>query len=105
MSVLNQIQLTEEQQRMLDQDEMVRFEATWEEFTDFLETTDYRIEYCNGDIIIMGLTKALHEWLVGRIIFLLSSFYEGKNYFVFGSNLGIHPAPKSKYHNADVTVV
>lgn len=105
MELLTPIQLTEEQKMLLNQGEVVRFEASWEEFTDLLTTTDYRIEYSNGEIIIMGLAKALHEWLVIRIASLLSSFYEGKNYFVFGSNLGIYPAPNAKYHNADVTVV
>ena len=105
MNVLTQIQLTEEQKALLEGGEIVRFEASWDEFTDFLETTDYRIEYCNGEIIVMGLAKALHEWLVIRIANILSNFYEGKDYFVFGSNLGIHPSPKGKYHDADVTVV
>ena len=105
MELLTQIQLTEAQQEAHLRGEIVRISATWDEFLDFLETTNYRAEYTNHEIIIMGLAKALHEWLVIRIATLLSNLYLGENFFVYGSNIGIQSPAKPRYHNADVTVI
>jgi Uma2 family endonuclease len=79
--------------------------ASWEEFMDFLPTTPYKAEFANNEIIIIGLAKFLHEWLVSRICWILINFYESQsNVFVLGSNLGVS-RPEKSFFNPDVTVV
>ena len=80
--------------------------ATWEEFWEFLQETDYRVEYHNDKIIVMGLAAFIHELLVGQLITLLTNFYKGKGLLVVGSNVGVKTdGLKKGYYNPDVTVV
>jgi Uma2 family endonuclease len=105
MTTATIIALSEEQQAVIEAGKPVIIPASWEEFMDFLPTTPYKAEFVNNEIIIMGLAKFLHEWLVVRIGFILSNFYQGKpNVFVLGSNLGVSRSEKS-FFNPDVTVV
>jgi Uma2 family endonuclease len=105
MTTATIIALSEEQQAVIKAGRPVIIPASWEEFMDFLPTTPYKAEFVNNEIIIMGLAKFLHEWLVMRIGFILSNFYQGKpNVFVLGSNLGISH-PEKSFFNPDVTVV
>ncbi len=57
MQALEKIRLTDEQVECLEDGELVAIPASWEEFEDFLAETGYRVEYYNGQIIIMGLPK------------------------------------------------
>ncbi len=102
--IATEIILSEQQEAVLMEGQLLRIPASLEEFLDFLETTDYHVEYYNEEIIIMGLAKFLHEWLVIHVATMLSNLYKKKNYFVFGSNLGIHASETRNYHNADVVV-
>lgn len=105
MVTATHIELTEEQKAALDVGKIVTIPASWEEFTDFLETATYKTEFVNNTIIIMGLAIFIHEWLVMHIGFLLKTFYSGQaNVFVLGSNLGVL-RPEKSYFNPDVTVV
>ncbi len=105
MTTATIIALSEEQQAAIEAGKVVTIPASWEEFMDFLPTTPYKAEFVNNEIIIMGLAKFLHEWLVMRIGFILSNFYQGKlNVFVLGSNLGVS-RPQKSFFNPDITVV
>lgn len=105
MLTIDKIQLSDSQLTLLHQDEVVEIEASWDEFLDFKEETDYPIIYQNGKIIIMGKANFVHEWLVAKMIQLLTRFFSEKQFFVLGSNIGISIAGKKGYYNPDVTVV
>ena len=105
MPTATQIVLNEEQKAAIEAGKPLIISASWEEFMDFLPTTPYKVEFVNNEIIIMGLAKFLHEWLVGHIIWILKNFYQGQsNVFVLGSNLGVS-RPEKSFFNPDVTVV
>ena len=44
--------------------DMLRVEATFEEYLDFAEQCEYTIEYINGEIISMSQASLPHESLV-----------------------------------------
>ena len=68
MELLEKIVLDETQIAKLENGGIVVIPATWDEFWDFLEETNYKSEYCNGKIIIMGLAAAIHEFIVGYLL-------------------------------------
>ena len=80
MQTLEKIRLNEEQIEMLENDALIAIDASREEFEDFLAETEYRTEYHNGQIIIIGLARFIHELLVSQLIFLLKGFYLGRPY-------------------------
>ena len=105
MQVVEKIRLSDEQLTVLDTGELVSIPASWEEFEEFLIETDYRIEYHNGEIIIMGLARFIHELLVIRLGHILTRFYLGQSFYVAGSNAGIRKEEKRGHYNGDVLVV
>lgn len=105
MQALDKIRLTEEQVELLENDKLIAIDASWEEFEEFLAETDYRIEYHNGQIVIMGLARIIHEILVIRLGYLLTSFYLGKPFYVVGSNAGIRKNGRGGHYNGDVLVI
>lgn len=105
MTTATQIVLNEEQKAAIEAGKPLIISASWEEFMDFLPTTSYKVEFVNNEIIIMGLAKFIHEWLVSHIIWILKNFYQGQpNVFVLGSNLGVS-RPEKSFFNPDVAVV
>lgn len=105
MELLEKIVLSESQIQKIEQGGIVRIEATWDEFMDFLEESTYKAEYNNGKIIIIGLASAVHEYLVSWITTLLNIHYQRNEYFVFSSNLGVKTNDQKGYYNPDITVV
>lgn len=105
MQTLDKIQLSEKQSNALNAGEMIMIPASWEEFEGFLTETDYRVEYHNDHIIIMGLARFIHEVLVMRIGYLLTGFYLSKPFYVAGSNVGLRRDGKRRHYNGDVVVV
>ncbi|WP_080059069.1 Uma2 family endonuclease [Spirosoma aerolatum] len=105
MQVVEKIRLTDEQKAALERSELVMIAASWEEFEEFLIETDYRVEYHNGQIVIMGLASIIHELLVIRLGYILTGFYAGKPFYVAGSNAGIRKDGKKGHYNGDVLVV
>ncbi|MBD2751896.1 Uma2 family endonuclease [Spirosoma validum] len=105
MQTLEKIRLSEEQVETLEAGEVVSIPASWEEFEDFLPETEYRVEYCNEQVIIMGLAAFIHELLVSRINYLLTGFYLGKPFYVLGSNAGIRKDGRKGHYNGDVLVI
>lgn len=105
MQALEKVRLSDEQVETLEDGGLVAISASWEEFKDFLSETDYRVDYHNGDIIIMGLATFIHELLVSQLIYLLKGFYLGKPFYVAGSNAGIRKEERKGHYNGDVLVV
>ena len=105
MELLEKITLSESQIQKIEQGGVVKIEATWDEFMNFLEETNYKAEYNNGKIIIMGLASAIHEFIVSYVIALLVNHYQFNGFNVFGSNLGVKTGDKKGFFNPDVTVV
>jgi Uma2 family endonuclease len=105
MEFLEKIVLSETQIAKLESGGIVAIPATWDEFWDFLEETNYKAEYCNGKIIIMGLAAAIHEMLVSYFNYLFIDHYQFKGYIVYGSNLGVKTGDNKGYFNPDITVV
>lgn len=105
MQVLEKVRLSDEQVATLESGKLVAIPASWDEFKAFDAETDYRAEYHNEQIIIMGLATLIHELLVIRLGYILTSFYEGQPVYVAGSNAGIRKEEKKGHYNGDVLVI
>jgi Uma2 family endonuclease len=105
LELLEKIELTETQIKKIERGGIVAISATWDEFWDFLEETKYKVEYCNGKIIITGLAAAIHEYLVMWISTLFNNHFQRNGYLVFGSNLGVKTGDNKGYFNPDITIV
>lgn len=105
MQALEKVRLSDKQVMGLETGKLVAIPASWEEFEEFLQETDYRIEYHNGKIIVMGLATFIHEILVSRINYLLTGYYSGRPFYVVGSNAGIRKEGRKGHYNGDVLVV
>ena len=105
MELLEKITLSEVQIQKIEQGDIVKIEATWDEFMDFLGETTYKAEYNNDKIIIMGLASAIHEFIVSYMTTLLVNHYQFNGFNVFGSNLGVKTGDNKGFFNPDVTVV
>lgn len=86
MQTLEKVRLSDEQIATLETGKSVIVPASWEEFEEFLTETEHRVEYDNGQLIIMGLATFIHELLVIRLGSLLMGFYLGKHFYIVGSN-------------------
>ena len=107
MQLLEKIHISEEYKRMLSEGEAVVIPASYDEFLDFLSETEYnKIEYINGNIVLMGIASFFHELIVGTLSRILGNIYQDKpNFYVLGSSLGIVIPEQANFHQADVTVV
>ncbi|ADB40946.1 Uma2 family endonuclease [Spirosoma linguale] len=105
MHALEKIQLSEKQVEALASGELIAIPATWEEFEEFLTETDYRVEYHNGEIIIMGLATLIHEIIITRLAYFLTGYYLGKPFYVAGSNAGIRKDGQKGHYNGDILVI
>ena len=105
MQTLEKVRLSDEQTAILETRKPVIIPASWEEFEEFLAKTEHRVEYYNGQIIVMGLATLIHELLVSQLIYLLKGFYSGKPFYVAGSNAGIRKDGKKGHYNGDVLVI
>lgn len=105
MTVLEKLRLIPEQEAILNDGGLVRIPATWDEFLEFKEETRYPAEFHHGEIIVTSMAKLFHEWLVGRIIHLLSGLFATPEFLVLSSNIDLIKSDQSGYYNADVAVV
>ena len=105
MQAIEKVRLTDKQVETLEAGELVKIPASWEEFKDFLTETDFRVEYHDGQIIIMGLAKLIHEVLVTRLAYLLTGYYLGRLFYVAGSNTGIRKDGERRHYNGDLMVI
>lgn len=89
----------------LEEDELMRLPATWEEYLDVAETSSLTIQFVNGEII-MSQASRLHELLIIRIGTLLTLFFDQfTDYQVLGSNVKIVIPDRAGDVNADLSVV
>lgn len=89
----------------LEEDELLRLPATWEEYIGLAEEAPYTIQFLNGEII-MSQATGTHEVLVIRIGALLLTYFDNltEEYQVFGSNIKIVVVEKESDFNADISV-
>ncbi|MBC8153183.1 MAG: Uma2 family endonuclease [Bacteroidetes bacterium] len=88
----------------LDENELLRLAATWEEYIELADETPYTIQFLNGEIIVSQATD-IHEELVGTLIWLFrNAFLEHPALRVLGSNVKI-VVPEHNDFNADMSVV
>jgi len=107
MELLEKILISEDCKKMLSEGEAVVIPASYNEFLDYLSETEYnKVEYINGNIVLMGIASFLHELIVGNLIDILKGIYRNySNYSIVGSSLGIVIPEQTNFHQADVTVV
>ncbi len=89
----------------LEEDELLRLPATWEEYLDIIDETSYTVQFLNGEIFVSQATD-IHEELVGTLIWLFNSaFLDKPAYRVLGSNVKITVSEQQSDFNADLSVV
>jgi Uma2 family endonuclease len=90
----------------LEEGDVLRIPATWEEYYDLAEQTEYNIQFLNDEIIIMSQATETHEQLVIRLgALFLAYFDELDNHRVLGSNVKIVIPERRGDFNADLSVV
>jgi Uma2 family endonuclease len=87
--------------------EVLQVPATLDEFFEWAEECEYRIEYYNGEIIsFMSQASVVHETLVAYLSHLLYLHYDEKeDYSVMSSNIKIFSDECQTAFNADLTVI
>lgn len=89
----------------LDEDELLRLPATWEEYIEIVEESLYTVQFLNGEIIVSQATD-IHEELIGTLIWLFKNGLLNKpDYRVLSSNIKIFISEHDSDFNADLSVV
>ncbi len=92
-------------ERLALEDE-IRTPATFEEYLEFAEQAEYKVEYSNGNIIIMGQATDTHELICGNAITAFNNFLtEDETFRVYGSNLGIYVPESGAHYKPDVSIL
>lgn len=91
----------------LEEGEILRIPATWEEYLELIDKTPYTIQFLDGEIIIMSQATDTHERLVARLIKLFAIYFDELDdfYQVLGSNVKIVTPGQKGDFNADLSVV
>jgi Uma2 family endonuclease len=85
---------------------IVRVDVSFEEYLEFAEQCDYRVEYSQRQLVSMSQPTDTHEFLVANAIFLLKAVLRGKGaYKVYGSNLGIFIQETMAHYKPDVSLI
>lgn len=69
--------------------------VSYEEFMEIYEKTDARLEYINGEIIVLGSPSAFHQIIAGNLHVLLRAYLKGKSCKVFFAPFDVHFYKKS----------
>lgn len=90
----------------LEDDELLRLPATWEEYLDVIDNVPYTVQFLN-DEIIMSQASADHEKLIIRIGALLMTYFDHLEapHSVLSSNVKIVIPGHQSDFNADLSVV
>lgn len=92
-------------ERLALEDE-IRTPATLEEYLEFAEQAEYKVEYSNGNIIIMGQATDTHELICGNIGWAFNNlFAEDDPFRVYGSNLGIYVPESDAHYKPDASIL
>lgn len=91
----------------IQEGEVLRIPASWDEYLDLLETTPYTIQFLGEEIIIMGQATDIHEQLVIRLGKLFALYFDelDGDYRVLGSNVKLVTPGQVGDFNADLSVV
>lgn len=90
----------------LEEGEMLRIPASWEEYIELVEDTPYPIQFLNDEILVMGQATDTHEQLVGRLIKLFAIYFdELVGYRVLGSNIKIVIHDQTGDFNANLSII
>ena len=86
--------------------EIIRVEATWEEYLELAELVPYNIDFLNGEIISMSQATDLHEQLITQLATLFNNQLDDQpDYRVLGSNVKICVSEGGAEFNADLSVI
>ena len=89
----------------LDENELVRLPATWDEYLELVDEVPYTVQFLNHEVII-SQTSRLHESLVIILGRLLGNYFLDKEgYDVLDSNVKIMIPNQEGDFNADLSVV
>jgi prevent-host-death family protein len=69
--------------------------VSYEEFMDISENSDLRMEYINGELIIMGSPDTWHQDISGNLHVILRNYLKGKPCKVFYSPFDVHLLKKN----------
>lgn len=88
-------------------DDVVRYDASFDEYWETLEDCEYKVEYVNGQIVsIMSYASDKHELLVSSMIYLLGNlFYEKPDHFVYASNRPILIPDRAGVFQPDASII
>ncbi len=75
--------------------------VSYEEFMEIYEKSDLRMEYINGEIIIMSSPSAFHQEISGNLYIIFRNYLKGKACKVFYSPFDVHFFKKD-FKNPDV---
>lgn len=90
----------------LNEGDVLRIPATWEEYIELADETPYNIQFLNNEIILMSQATDVHEQLVVRLGKLFAIYFdELDDYRVLGSNVKIMIPDQTGDFNADVSVI
>ncbi len=64
--------------------------VSYEEFMEIYENSDLRMEYINGEIIIMGSPNTFHQDISGNLHVILRNYLKGKPCKVFYAPFDVH---------------
>ena len=89
----------------LEDDELLRLPATWEEYLEITEKSVHTVQFLNEEIIVSQATD-IHEELIGTLIWLFkNAFLNQPDYRVLSSNVKITISEQQNDFNADLSVV
>lgn len=91
----------------LEDGQILRIPATWDEYLDLLEMTPYTIQFLEDEIIIMSQATDTHERLVIRLGKLFAIYFDelDAEFQVLGSNVKIVIPNQKGDFNADLSIV
>lgn len=92
-------------ERLALEDE-IRISATLEDYLEFSEQAEYKVEYSNGHIVSMGQASDSHENIIFNLIAVLGKILpDDGNYRGYGSNLGIFIPETEAHYLPDASIL
>ncbi len=92
-------------ERLALEDE-IHIPASFEEYLEFAEEAEYKVEYSNGKIVSMGQPTDTHELICGNVI---GTFFQlladDEQFKVYGSNLGIYIPENGAHYKPDAVIL
>ncbi len=87
-------------------EDIIRIPASLEEYLEFAEKAEYKVEYSEGQIVSMGQATDAHELICGNIAWAFNSlFSEDDNFRLYGSNLGVYIPETNAHYKPDATIL